>query len=274
VSIRTKLSQVAERGEKSVGLFVTCGFPNPDATAGILDTIAESGVDFVELGMPFSDPIAEGIPIQRSSEIALSHGVTLRDVLRTAEHFKQKQTTPIILMGYSNPIHKYGIEAFCRDAVSAGVDGLILADLSLEASGLLEDPAASAGLELVYLVAPSTPDERVAEIDARATGFVYAVSTSGLTGDRLGDVAAIQSYLGRLREIVVHNPLLVGFGIDRHDLGITLSRHTDGFIVGSALIRTIEQLWEQPALSEIDRLTEVARFAAELKFGPQENAAS
>ncbi len=271
MSIRARLEQVASQGDKAVGLFVTCGFPNPDATAGILDTLAESGADFVELGMPFSDPIAEGIPIQRSSEIALSHGVTMRDVLRTAEHFKQKQTTPIVLMGYANPIHKYGIETFCRDAVSAGVDGLILADLSLEASDLLEAPAASAGLELVYLVAPSTPAERVAEIDARATGFVYAVSTSGLTGDHLDDVSAIQSYLSRVRETVVSNHLLVGFGIDRHDLGMTLSQHTDGFIIGSALIRKIEQLWEQPDVSEIDRLSEVARFTEELKFGSREN---
>ena len=271
MSIRTTLDHIAARGEKAVGLFLTCGFPSPDATSAILDTIAEAGSDFVELGMPFSDPIAEGIPIQRSSEIALRNGVTLQTVLETAEAFKLKHKTPLVLMGYANPIHRYGVNEFCRDAAAAGVDGLILADLSIEASSLIEEPAASSGLELVHLVAPSTPTERVAEIDTRATGFVYAVSTSGLTGDSLDDLAPIQSYLSRLRETVVSNPLLVGFGIDRHDLGMKLSQHTDGFIVGSALIRKIEQLWEQPALSEIDRLSEVARFTVGLKSGPQEN---
>ena len=271
MSVRTRLNEITARGEKAVGLFLTCGFPNPDSTPAVLDALADSGIDFIELGMPFSDPVAEGIPIQRSSEIALRHGVTLRDVLQTARDFRSRHNLPLLLMGYANPIHHYGIDAFCSDAVASGVDGLILADISLEAAEMVHGPAGSAGLELVYLVAPSTPLERVAEIDAQATGFVYAVSTSGLTGDDLSSVSEVRSYLNRLRETVVLNPLLVGFGIDRHDLGMTLSEHTDGFIVGSALIRKIEALWEQPDLSEIDRLEEVTRFAAELKSGSREN---
>ena len=228
MSIRSKLTEVSARGEKAVGLFLTCGFPSQDETSAILDTLAETGVDFLELGMPFSDPLAEGITIQRSSEIALRNGVTLRDVIDTAKRFKSRHDVPLLLMGYANPIHQYGVEDFCRDAASAGVDGLILADLSLEAADLVHDHAVAAGLELVYLVAPSTPDDRVAAIDERTSAFVYAVSTSGLTGDDLSNVESVQSYLGRVRKIVTRNPLLVGFGIDRHDLGMLLSEHTDG----------------------------------------------
>jgi tryptophan synthase alpha chain len=254
-----------------MGLFLTCGFPTPESSDAILDAIAAAGADFVELGMPFSDPLAEGLPIQRSSHIALEHGIRLPDVLRSAERFRSKHDTPLVLMGYANPIHRYGIEPFCRDAVSAGVDGLILADLSLEASDFVDGPAQEAGLELVYLVSPGTPDERVSRIDARATGFVYAVAVSGLTGDKLDDLSQIQQYLRGLRTNVVSNPLLVGFGIDRHDLGISLSEHTDGFIVGSALVREIERVWEQPGLSPIDRVDAVARFVTALKFGSTED---
>lgn len=268
MSVRDRLRSTTARGEKAVGLFLTCGYPNPQATGPILDTLANSGADFVELGIPFSDPVAEGIPIQRASQIALSNGVTLRDVLAEAERFKGTHQVPLVLMGYANPLHHYGIEAFCCDAASAGVDGLVVVDLSLEGSALLEGPAASCGLELVYLVAPSTSPERVTEIDSKATGFVYAVSTSALTGDHLDDLSEIQLYLSRLRRQIQNNPLLVGFGIDRHDLGMRLSESTDGFIVGSALIRRIGELWEQRDLSEIDRLSEVARFTSNIKFGP------
>jgi tryptophan synthase alpha chain len=195
----------------------------------------------------------------------------MKDVLTEAERFKTRHDTPLVLMGYANPLHHYGIDAFCKDASNAGVDGLILADLSLEGADLVESPASDAGIELVLLVAPGTPSARITEIDQRSTGFVYAVSTSALTGDDLKGLDDVQSYLERARECVTSNPLLVGFGINRHELGMELSKHTDGFIVGSALVRKIEEVWEQPDLSEIDRLDAVARFTAELKFGPDAN---
>jgi len=251
-----------------MGLFVTTGFPTKDATVPLMRALADGGADFIELGMPFSDPVAEGIPIQRSSEVALRNGVTIDDALTATSAFKRDRSTPVLLMGYANPIHAYGADRFCRAAVDAGVDGLILADISLESADLIRAAADTASLELVFLVAPGTPDARMHKIDDVATGFVYAVSTSGLTGDSLNELEHIQRYLLRVGTCVSKNPLLVGFGIDRHELARELCRHTDGFIVGSALIRRIEALWNDNGLSLDERLREVADFARGLKHGP------
>ncbi len=264
--------------EKAMGLFLTDGFPNPDATVPLLHAIDRGGADFIELGMPFSDPLAEGRPIQRASARALSHGITLPDTLRTVEAFREDSDTPLLLMGYVNPVFKYGVDAFCRDAAEAGVDGLILPDLPPQESDALCDAAAAHGLELVFLIAPNTSDERIRVVDERATGFVYAVSVTGLTGSDLAETPSVDEYLMHARDFVTQNPLLVGFGIKTHDDAMELSRHTDGFIVGSALINRVEALWEDPERSTTDRLDTVEGFARHLKSGtpvptPQPNPA-
>ena len=264
--------------EKAMGLFLTDGFPNPDATVPLLHAIDRGGADFIELGMPFSDPLAEGRPIQRASARALSHGVTLPDTLRTVEAFREDSDTPLLLMGYVNPVFKYGVDAFCRDAAEAGVDGLILPDLPPQESDALCDAAAAHGLELVFLIAPNTSDERIRVVDERATGFVYAVSVTGLTGSDLAETPSVDEYLMHAQNFVEQNPLLVGFGIKTHDDAMELSRHTDGFIVGSALINRVEALWEDPERSTTDRLDTVEGFARHLKSGtpvptPQPNPA-
>ena len=261
------LSDLRTRGEKALGLFLTNGFPEPERTLSLLRAIDEGGADFVELGMPFSDPLAEGLPIQRSSERALRQGVTLADALRTAAAFRETSDTPLILMGYINPIFHYGPEQFCRDAARSGVDGLILPDLPPEERAIIEAPACNAGLDLIFLIAPNTPDARMAEIDRLATGFVYAVSITGLTGSGLGKAEAVETYLAHARQIVTRNPLLVGFGIRTHDDAVRLSAHTDGVIVGSALIQYIEGLWDQSALSLDERFEQIRLFASELKHG-------
>ncbi len=255
------------RDENAMGLFLTDGFPTPDATVPLLHAIDRGGADFIELGMPFSDPLAEGRPIQRASAQALSHGVTLTDTLQTAEAFRVESETPLLLMGYVNPVLKYGIEAFCRDAAKAGVDGLILPDLPPEESNPLCDAAATHGLDLVFLIAPNTSDDRIRVVDERATGFVYAVSVTGLTGSDLADTPTVDEYLKHARELVEQNPLLVGFGIKSHDDAMRLSRHTDGFIVGSALINRVSALWEDAERSLTDRLDAVETFARHLKSG-------
>ncbi|WP_208425993.1 MULTISPECIES: tryptophan synthase subunit alpha [Salinibacter] len=264
--------------EKAMGLFLTDGFPNPDATVPLLHAIDRGGADFIELGMPFSDPLAEGRPIQRASAQALSHGVTLADTLQTVEAFRADSETPLLLMGYVNPVFKYGIDAFCRDAAAAGVDGLILPDLPPQESDALCDAAAAHGLELVFLIAPNTSDERIRVVDERATGFVYAVSVTGLTGSDLAETPSVDEYLMHARDVVARNPLLVGFGIKTHDDAMELSRHTDGFIVGSALINRVEALWDAPERPTADRLDKVEGFARHLKSGtpvpiPQPNPA-
>lgn len=255
------------RDEKAMGLFVTDGFPTPEATVPILRALDRGGADFIELGMPFSDPLAEGRPIQRSSAQALSQGVTLADTLRRAEDFRAESDTPLVLMGYVNPIMKYGPTAFCRDASVAGLDGVILPDLPPEESDDLLEAASDHGLDVIFLIAPNTSDHRIVEIDRRSTGFVYAVSVTGLTGSDVGERPTVDEYLQRARRLVQQNPLVVGFGIKTHDDAMELSIHTDGFIVGSALITRIEALWDDPSLSQSDRLDAVGQFARHLKWG-------
>ena len=253
--------------EKALGLFLTNGFPDPQSTLPILQALDEGGVDFIELGMPFSDPLAEGLPIQRSSARALGHGVTMADAFRTAEQFRARSETPLLLMGYINPVFRYGVSNFCRAAHSSGVDGLILPDLPPEESALVRGEAATTGLDLVFLIAPNTPEARVQEIDRLASGFVYAVSVAGLTGAQLTQQEAVAAYLQRARKLVEHNPLLVGFGISSHADVRRLGQHTDGAIVGSALIREVERLWDDEDLRMDVRLDQVRRFARRLKHG-------
>ncbi len=261
------LDTLRSRDEKAMGLFLTSGFPTPSETLSILEAIDAGGADFIELGMPFSDPLAEGLPIQRSSARALNHGVRLEDAFRTAEQFRARSETPLLLMGYINPIFRYGVRNFCQAARSSGVDGLILPDLPPEESPLVAGEAQEAGLDMVYLIAPNSPDARITEIDALASGFVYAVSVTGLTGSGLGALDTVAAYLQRARRLVQHNPLLVGFGIKTHTDAMHLSRHTDGFIVGSALIEQVERLWADAGLSPDERLAQVRRFAHTLKYG-------
>ena len=255
------------RNEKAMGLFLTDGFPTPDATIPILKALDRGGVDFIELGMPFSDPLAEGRPIQEASAKALSHGVGMADTFQSAEVFRRQSDTPLLLIGYVNPVLAYGIEDFCRDAAAAGVDGLILPDLPPEESDKLCESAATHELDVVFLVAPNTDDDRIGAVDERATGFVYAVSVTGLTGSDLDAAPTVDEYLQRTSELVTQNPLLVGFGIKTHEDAMHLSRHTDGFIVGSALINRASTLWDDPHKSDAERLDAVEAFARHLKHG-------
>jgi tryptophan synthase alpha chain len=253
-----------------MGLFMTNGFPTPEATVPILRAIDRGGADFIELGMPFSDPLAEGLPIQRSSARALAQGVTMADAFENAARFRAESDTPLLLMGYVNPVLKYGVDRFCTDAEEAGVDGLILPDLPPEEASIITDAAERHGLDLVFLIAPNSTDDRIQEVDRLASGFVYAVSVTGLTGSDVRGSRTVDSYLQRARSLVEHNPLCVGFGIKTHEDAQRLTRHTDGFIVGSALINHCADLWDDDNLSPDERLAEVERFARTLKYGEEE----
>ena len=268
-ALRARLNDLRHAGHTALGLFVTNGFPTPDATSDILDACVEAGADFVELGMPFSDPLAEGLPIQRASARALGHGATMRDAFATSAAFTRRHpSVPLVLMGYVNPVYRYGIDAFCRDAADAGVAGLILPDLPPEEAADVRDTAARHGLALTFLIAPNTPDARIAAIDDASTGFVYAVSTPGLTGQAVaGAAGAVAAYLDRARGLVRRNPLCVGFGIRTGADVRRLAPHADGVIVGSALIEVAERVWDDPALSNAARLDAVRAFVADLRAG-------
>ena len=265
--IKSHFDTLKARNEKAMGIFVTSGFPTLEATLPILHTIDEAGADFIELGMPFSDPLAEGLPIQLSSERALKNGVSMKDTLNTAEKFRKKSDTPLLLMGYLNPLFRYGISNFCRDAHSSGVDGLILPDLPAEERHLIQEAASRHQMNLVFLIAPNTPDERIALADEHASAFVYAVSMTGLTGTKIGAIDAVSSYLQRARRLVTNNPLLVGFGIKSHEDARRLSQYTDGYIVGSAVIKLLERCWDDQSLSNEDRHRRLRSFIHTLKYG-------
>jgi tryptophan synthase alpha chain len=262
------LGGLRQQGEKALGLFLTSGFPEPSATLPALRALDAAGASFLELGMPFSDPLAEGLPIQRASARALARGTTMADTLRTAEAFRGESETPLVLMGYVNPILRYGVEAFCRDAASAGADGLILPDLPPEEAALVEDAAAAAGLALTFLIAPNTPDDRVRLVAEKSTGFVYAVSLTGLTGGQVAEFDAVSGYLDRARRLVGTKPLLVGFGISTASDAARLAPHADGVIVGSAIIREAERLWDDPALGPAERAERLGAFARALNPNP------
>ncbi|WP_412062503.1 tryptophan synthase subunit alpha [Rubrivirga sp. IMCC45206] len=264
--LRAHLESLRQRGEPAMGLFLTAGFPSPAATLDVLQAVDQAGADFVEFGMPFSDPVAEGLPIQQASERALAQGATMAGTFETAAAFRRESDTPVVLMGYANPVFRYGVSDFCADAASSGVDGLILPDLPPEESEELEAAAAAHSLSVTHLIAPNTADDRVRLVDARSTGFVYAVSVTGLTGSGLGAADATDAYLERARSLV-EQPLLVGFGISTHADAARLGAHTDGFIVGSALIRRAEALWDDPDLTDSARRARIGDWAYQLKTG-------
>ena len=260
------LHSLKSKGEKAMGIFLTSGFPAPSLTNLLLDAVDQGGADFIELGMPHSDPLAEGLPIQHSSTCALQAGVTMQNTLEAVTTFRKHSNTPLLLMGYINPILRFGMKEFCEQAASAGADGLIIPDLPPQESSLLREHAQKNGLNMVFLVAPNTSTERMEEIDCMSDGFVYCVSITGLTGTGItGRMDAITAYLKHTRQIITKNPLLVGFGIQTQEDAHRLSKHTDGFIVGSAVIKEIERLWARPDLSLTERGQLLARFVRSLK---------
>lgn len=234
------------RERKLLSLFLTAGFPAPAATVPLLQLLDENGADLIELGMPFSDPLADGPTIQRSSQIALQNGMTLRKVLQLTAEVTPRLRPPVILMGYYNPIFKFGPEQFVRAAAQAGAQGLIIPDLPPEESRPLQAAAVAAGLSLIYLVSPNTSPDRLQLVEELTTSFVYAVSITGVTGARSAVAAATVDFLQRLRRALRH-PVLVGFGVANAADARLLASYCDGVIVGSALLNEIEKQGWQPA---------------------------
>lgn len=240
--LQNYLESSREQHRKLLSLFLTAGFPQMDATLSLLELFNEAGADLIELGMPFSDPLADGPTIQRSSQIALQNGMTIKKVLALAEAAKSQLRAPLILMGYYNPILQLGPEEFVRAAANAGVQGLIIPDLPPEESLTLREFAGTLGVSLIYLVSPNTSAKRLALIDELTTSFIYAVSILGVTGAREKVAKQAVPFLERLREQVGH-PVLVGFGVANAADAHHLVAFCDGIIVGSALLHQIEKHW-------------------------------
>jgi tryptophan synthase alpha chain len=237
--ISQKLQTLRTSGRKALSCFITAGFPSTDVSVQFVEEIIKGGADLIELGMPFSDPLAEGPVIQQSSQTALSQGVNLDTIFSQVGRIREKSDIPILLMGYLNPILAFGEEEFFICASKEGVDGLILPELSYEESGRYSHLLNEIGLANVLLVTPTTPSRRIAEIDKASKGFLYCVSTTGVTGSRLHSKNI--DYISRVKKSAKNNPVLVGFGIKTPGDARTISKRADGVIVGSEIIRRIIQ---------------------------------
>lgn len=220
--------------------YLTAGFPAPADTLPLLRAFAEAGADVLELGVPFSDPLADGPTIQAASQRALANGTTLPRVLEVLARFRRKADTPVVLFTYLNPVLGYGVDRFVADAVAAGADGVLLTDLPVGAEPALEERLESSPLALVRLVAPTTPPERAALIAARTQGFLYYVSRTGVTGARESVRGGLEREVAELRKDA-RVPVVVGFGISTPEQAGRIGRIADGVVVGSALIDALER---------------------------------
>lgn len=237
----TQLFKTRQNGILSV--YYTAGYPALNDTVPIARHLADAGADIIEIGIPFSDPVADGPTIQESNKIALANGMTVRLLLEQVKEIRnQGVTVPIILMGYLNPVMQYGIEKFVKDSASAGVDGFILPDMPVveyqeEYQSLFE----ANNICNTFLISPTTSDERIRNIDAATKGFIYAVSASSITGARGSFSDSQLSYFERLKNMNLQNPFLIGFGISNHDTFEKASEYAAGAIVGSAFINLLKE---------------------------------
>jgi len=236
------------KGQRKTALipFVTAGDPQPSVTVSLMHAMVTAGADLIELGVPFSDPMADGPVIQRASERALAHHVSLLEVLGIVREFRTRDTqTPVVLMGYLNPIEIMGYEAFAARAGDAGVDGVLVVDAPPEESRELVEILRAAGLDLVYLLAPTSTAERIAKIAAIASGFVYYVSVKGITGAGHLDVDQVATRLMPIRRMI-ELPIGVGFGIRDAESAARVAQVADAVIVGSAIVERMEDLADAP----------------------------
>jgi tryptophan synthase alpha chain len=257
--VEQRMQELRRRGEKALVPFVTAGDPDLAASEEIVVALEEAGADVVELGVPFSDPIADGPTIQRSSERALRRGTSLRRILELVKRLRTRTELPIVLMGYANPFYALGEDAFVRAAADAGVDGLIVADLPPEEGEQLFSRARDRGIDTILLAAPTTLPERLAMLAQRTRGFLYYVSLTGVTSARETLAAGIAEAVERVRSLS-EVPVCVGFGVSTAEHVRELARFADGVVVGSALIDRIER-----APSADAAVDAAARFVAELK---------
>ncbi len=237
----------ADKNKKALIGYVTVGYPSIEATLEIVPALAENGCDIIELGIPFSDPLADGPIIQKSSYEALQNGITPRKCIETARKLRKNIDTPLIFMGYYNPVLHYGVEDFCRQCARAGIDGLIIPDLPPEEGVELEQAASANMIDLIDLLAPTSDDERIDIVAEKSTGFIYLVSITGITGSGTELPPELENFVTRVRR-KTSKPLCVGFGITNPEQAKRVASVADGIIVGSKIITLIE---EDPSLGKM-----------------------
>ena len=251
-----------QQGRPALIAYLTAGDPGPGRTVDIALALERGGADILELGVPFSDPVADGPVIQRASDRALKAGTTLQRVLEIAADIRARSDMPIILFSYLNPLLRYGFDKLCADARRAGIDGCLFTDLSVEEAGDTVETMRAAGLDTVFLAAPTSTDRRLKLVAEYSTGFVYVVSRTGVTGEQASVASGVSDLVTRIRQLT-DLPLAVGFGISRREHVAAVGHYADGVVVGSAVMRAVEEHGSAPDLE-----ARVEQFCKELAGKP------
>ena len=239
--LNTRMAALRAAGRKALIPFITGGDPAPEHTVGFMHALVAGGADVIELGMPFSDPMADGPTIQLACERSLAAGTTLTKILQMVSEFRRTDhSTPVVLMGYLNPIERRGLAAFADDARDAGVDGVLIVDLAVEEAPEFAPVFKSAGLNLIFLIAPTSTPARIAAVAAEASGYLYYVSLKGVTGSAALDVASVAAKLAEIRALT-NLPIAVGFGIRDAATAAAVAGVADGVVIGSTLVSMVEQ---------------------------------
>ncbi len=256
--IAETFARLRQGGKKGFIPFITAGDPDLKTTRELIVELTRVGATVIELGVPFSDPMADGPVIQRASERALRHGFGLTEILQTVAEVRSQTDVPMVLFSYFNPLLQFGIEKLAREGKAAGVDGILVTDLAPEEAGKFSSVLRAKDLDMIFLVAPTSTDERLKMVAERASGFIYAVSRTGVTGAREEMSAEAEALVKRVRQFS-DLPVAVGFGISKPEHVVDVWRYADAAVVGSAIVREIEQ-----AQSPADAVSRVGRFAREL----------
>jgi len=249
--IENLFCNIRKNNEKALIPFITAGDPSLEATKKMVLRIAASGADIIELGVPFSDPLADGPVIQKSALRSLQNGTTLKKIIGLAKEIRRESQIPLVLMSSYNPIFVYGEEAFCRDAVEAGVDGVIVPDLPPEEAQSLKGFAEKKGLATIFLLSPTSDLKRIEIISKIGNGFLYYVSMTGVTGAALTVLEEVRAKVKEIKN-VTEKPLCVGFGVSSPEQAREIASFSDGVIVGSAIVKMVEEMGEDPRL--VDRV--------------------
>ena len=257
--ITGKFKELKKRGEAALITYIMAGDPDVAATEDLVLALERSGADMIELGVPFSDPLADGPTIQRAALRALGSRTSLRRVFPLVKALRKKTEIPIILMLYYNLVHKYGEEKFAADAAAAGVDGVIVPDLPPDEASVIRKAARERGLDMIFLLAPTSSEERIRLVEKSGGGFIYYVSLTGVTGARAAMDGGIDASIKNIRRLT-KKPVCVGFGVSKPEQARALSKTADGVIVGSAIVGIIEK-----AKARDGMLREVGRFVRSLK---------
>lgn len=257
--ITETFKRLKSENKKALVAFITAGDPDIPTTEDLFKAVEESGADIIELGVPFSDPLADGPVIQASAQRALKSGTTLKKIIKLVSEIRKTSQLPVVLMTSYNPVWAYGPQQFAKDAQEAGVDGMIIPDLPPEEAGEFEVDCKGNGLDLIYLLAPTSTPDRISLIGGKSSGFIYYVSLTGTTGVRQGLADGVEEKVNSIKNATTL-PVLIGFGISNPDNARQAAAISDGVIVGSALVRLIEE-----ASDSKERLKQVREFVSQMK---------